>query len=101
MKWEGEWKGSIGFRYDSNSGIDDKAPFYNPNIKNEIKMEGKLFLGLCIVPDLSVIDENVCKAEMDATSGLEVVGKKLMHLCFHPHPMPLPPEHFLSLLLNM
>ena len=41
-------------------------------------MEGKLFLGLCIVPDLSVIDENVCKAEMDATSGLEVVGKKLI-----------------------
>ena len=78
LKWEGEWKGSIGFRYDSNSGIDDKAPFYNPNIKNEIKMEGKLFLGLCIVPDLSVIDENVCKAEMDATSGLEVVGKKLI-----------------------
>lgn len=78
LKWEGEWKGSIGFRYDSNSGIDDKAPFYNPNVKNEIKMEGKLFLGLCIVPDLSVIDENVCKAEMDATSGLEVVGKKLI-----------------------
>lgn len=78
LKWEGEWKGSIGFRYDSNYGIDDKSPFYNPNFKNEIKLEGKLFLGLCIVPDLSVIDEKVCKAEMDATSGLEIVGKKLI-----------------------
>ena len=78
LKWEGEWKGSIGFRYDSNYKWDKNAPFYEPKFKSEIKLEGKLFLGLCIVPDLSVIDEKVCKAEIEATSGLEIVGKKLL-----------------------
>lgn len=78
LKWKGEWKGSIGFRYDSNAGIDDNTPFYKPGFKNEIKVEGKLFLGLCIVPDLSVIDENICQVEMEATSGLEIIGKQLI-----------------------
>ena len=78
FKWEGEWKGSIGFDYDSNHGIGREAPFQKPTFKSELKLEGKVFVGLSIEPNLSIIDENICETEMDVMAGAEIEAKRLL-----------------------
>ena len=71
-KWTGEWKGAIGFAYDTENGDDD--PGEAPTTSSKVEISATLFIGVEATPYVSIVDKNLCKASLEASAGIELKG---------------------------
>lgn len=70
----GELTAKVGYGWNSDDG------FYNasskPSFKAEVKIEGKLFIGISFKPKIAIISEKLLNLSMKATFGAEISAKK-------------------------
>ena len=72
VKWTGEWKGTIGFAYDTTNGSRDAGEA--PTTTSKVEASVTLFIGLEATPYVCIVDENLCKASLETSAGIELKG---------------------------
>ena len=65
----GTLQGTIGFSASNYDGINNLTTF--PEFRPELKVEGRVYIGLSLEPKIKIISESVAKAGMDAGMGVE------------------------------
>lgn len=71
-KWTGEWKGIIGFAYDTTNGSWD--PGEAPTTTSKVEINATLFVGVEATPYVCIMTEDLCKASLETSAGIELKG---------------------------
>lgn len=72
IEFEGIIKATAGGTYDSHSGY--RTLTGNPTSNNGLKAEGRIYVGIGLVPAVNVIHKNVLSIFLDGEAGIEVVA---------------------------
>lgn len=71
-KWTGEWKGIIGFAYDTTNGGRDAGEA--PTTTSKVEISATLFVGVEATPYVCIMTEDLCKASLETSAGIELKG---------------------------
>ena len=66
---------SIGFSYSSDTGFKNLVKKPNLDIDKEIQAEIKVFIGISLAPNVSLISSKIAKAELDLKAGAEIAAE--------------------------
>ncbi|MCR4764029.1 MAG: carboxypeptidase-like regulatory domain-containing protein [Lachnospiraceae bacterium] len=69
---------AAGLRYDSDTGVSNLSK--SPSLSSDLKMEGKVFLGVSMMPGIMVVTRKVAVVELPLTIGGELTGKMSLRL---------------------
>ncbi|MCM1287654.1 MAG: BspA family leucine-rich repeat surface protein [Clostridium sp.] len=72
VKVNANLSGSIGFRIKGN-GIENISK--NPKFKTELKLEGKVYIGISMEPKVKILSDYIANASMKAEAGVELSMK--------------------------
>jgi len=73
----GKISGTVGFSIASDSGIKNLTT--KPQLDTEIKIEGTLFIGVILKPEVKVISEKIANAKLEVEIGAEAKGELVLY----------------------
>ena len=71
-EWNGDWKGTLGFSYDTKNGIRDASEA--PATSSKVELSATLFVGVEATPYVCIVNKDLCEASLETSAGLELKG---------------------------
>ena len=71
-EWNGDWKGTLGFSYDTKNGIRDTSEA--PATSSKVELSATLFVGVEATPYVCIVNKDLCEASLETSAGLELKG---------------------------
>ena len=73
IKYSAKVKATIGFAYDSNSGMKSLCSW--PSTDSKLEFAGTLFIGVEASPYIGIVNVEICAVDVEYSSGLEFTAK--------------------------